>query len=259
MVDPKQVELEFYSGLPYLLAPIVTDPEKALKLLKRSVEEMERRYGILKDKRVKNMDEYNKKIIGDKMFRVVIVIDELADLMMSGNKKEAETCITRIAQKARAVGMHLILATQRPSVNVITGLIKANIPTRIAFGVVSEIDSRTILGRKGAEDLVGKGDMLYIDTASKRPMRIQAPFISTSETEKIVSALKNKYMHGLTEDDIYDPQLMKYLESNGSGSGNNFTGAGGSSDDDELVEQAMQVIAETRKASATLLQRKLNI
>ena len=148
MVDPKQVELELYSGLPYLLAPIVFESEKALKLLKWSVDEMERRYTLLKDKRVKNIDEYNTKIIGEKMYRIVFVIDELADMMMGGNKKEVEICITRIAQKARAVGIHLIVATQRPSVNVITGLIKANIPTRIAFGVVSEIDSRTIIGRK---------------------------------------------------------------------------------------------------------------
>ncbi|NOZ44353.1 MAG: DNA translocase FtsK [bacterium] len=131
-----------------MLGPIVTEPDKALKLLKRTVEEMETRYKLLKDKRVKNIDEYNQKIIGEKMYRIVFVIDELADLMMSGNKKEVESSITRIAQKARAVGIHLILATQRPSVNVITGLIKANMPTRIAFGVVSEIDSRTILGRK---------------------------------------------------------------------------------------------------------------
>ena len=128
------------------------------------------------------------------MYRIVFVIDELADLMMSGNKKEVESCITRIAQKARAVGIHLILATQRPSVNVITGLIKANMPTRIAFGVVSEIDSRTILGRKGAEELVGKGDMLYMDPSTKRPIRIQAPFVDTPEIERVVQRLKHKYM-----------------------------------------------------------------
>jgi S-DNA-T family DNA segregation ATPase FtsK/SpoIIIE len=148
MIDPKQVEMEMYSGLPYLLAPIVTQPDKALRLLKWSVEEMEVRYKLLKTNRVKNLDEYNRKHRKDKLYRIVIVIDELADLMMSGNKKEVENCITRIAQKARAVGIHLIVATQRPSVNVITGLIKANMPTRIAFGVVSQIDSRTILGVK---------------------------------------------------------------------------------------------------------------
>ena len=149
MVDPKQVELGMYEGIPYLLAPIITKPDKAVKVLKWAVNFMEERYSLLKEKKVRNLDEYNKKV-GDKekMYRLVIIIDELADLMMSGNKKDTESYITRIAQKARAVGMHLILATQRPSVNVITGIIKANIPTRIAFGVVSQIDSRTIIDVK---------------------------------------------------------------------------------------------------------------
>ena len=133
MVDPKQVELELYSGLPYMLAPIVFESEKALKLLKRTVNEMEVRYTLLREKRVKNIMEYNAKVIGEKMYRIVFVIDELADMMMRGHRKDVEICITRIAQKARAVGIHLIVATQRPSVNVITGLIKANMPTRIAF------------------------------------------------------------------------------------------------------------------------------
>lgn len=255
MVDPKQVELELYSGLPYLLAPIVYESEKALKLLKRAVNEMEKRYTLLKEKRVKNIDEYNSKIIGEKMYRIVFVIDELADMMMSGNKKDVETCITRIAQKARAVGIHLIVATQRPSVNVITGLIKANIPTRMAFGVVSEIDSRTILGRKWAETLLGKWDMLYIDPSTKHPIRIQAPFVSTEEIEKVVQTLKNKYMSWLTEEDIYNPEIIQMLE-NKLEAGNSLFWWGGN-DDDELIEQAIQVISETRKASATLLQRKL--
>lgn len=134
MVDPKQVELSIYEGIPYLLAPIITDPGKAVKLLKRAVDFMEERYGLLKKMKVRNLTEYNEKVAdNEKLYRLVIIIDELADLMMSGNKKDTELYITRIAQKARAVGIHLILATQRPSVNVITGLIKANIPTRIAF------------------------------------------------------------------------------------------------------------------------------
>ncbi len=257
MVDPKQVELEMYSGLPYMLAPIVSDSDKALKLLKWSVDEMERRYTMLKEKRVKNIEEYNQKIIWEKFYRIVIVIDELADMMMSGNKKDVETCITRIAQKARAVWIHLIVATQRPSVNVITGLIKANIPTRIAFGVVSEIDSRTILGRKWAEDLIGKWDMLYIDSNTRFPLRIQAPYVSTEEIEKVVETIKQKYMKWLSEEDIYNPELVQALENKlekwwlYSGSSNG--------DDDELIEQAIQVIAQTRKASATLLQRKLGV
>jgi len=214
MVDPKQVELGMYEGIPYLLAPIITKPDKAVKVLKWAVNFMEERYNLLKEKKVRNLDEYNKKV-GDKekMYRLVIIIDELADLMMSGNKKDTENYITRIAQKARAVGIHLILATQRPSVNVITGIIKANIPTRIAFGVVSQIDSRTIIDSKGAEDLVGKGDLLYTDPTSKYPIRVQAPFISTGETEDVVRAINDKYMSNLTESDIYHPEIMRILES----------------------------------------------
>lgn len=263
MVDPKQVELEMYSGLPYLLAPIVYDSGKAIKLLQRTVEEMEKRYTTLKDQRVRNLDEYNEKMSAEgqeKMYRIVFIIDEMADMMLSSsaNRKEVENCINRLAAKARAVGIHLILATQRPSVNVITGLIKANIPTRIAFGVVSEVDSRTILGRKGAEDLVGKGDMLYMDPSTKFPIRIQAPFIATEEIEKVVAQLRNKYMQGLSEDDIYNQEIITALESRLETAKGSFAG-GDSGDDEDLVNQAIQVIAETRKASATLLQRKLNV
>ncbi|MFA5748414.1 MAG: FtsK/SpoIIIE domain-containing protein, partial [Candidatus Absconditabacterales bacterium] len=258
MVDPKQVELELYSGLPYLLAPIVYEPEKALKLLRRTEHEMEKRYGILKEKRVKNIDEYNLKIIGEKMYRIVFVIDELASLMLSKNKRDVENCITHISAKARAVGIHLIIATQRPSVDVITGLIKANIPTRMAFGTVSEIDSRTILGRKGAETLLGKGDMLYMDPSTKSPVRIQVPFVSTDEIEKIAQTLKNKYMGGLTEEDIYNQDIMNVLENKLEAGDQLFYG-GGNGGDDELVEQAINIISQTRKASATLLQRKLGV
>ncbi|GHW02851.1 hypothetical protein AGMMS50249_6370 [candidate division SR1 bacterium] len=262
MVDPKQVELEMYSELPYMLAPIVYDSLKAIKLLQRTVQEMERRYTILKDNKVRNLAEFNAKIPEEKMYRIVFIIDEMADMMLSSsaNRKEVENCINRLAAKARAVGIHLIVATQRPSVNVITGLIKANIPTRIAFGVVSEIDSRTILGRKGAEDLVGKGDMLYMDPSTKFPIRIQAPFVSTPEIEKLVNNLKNKYMQGLTPSDIYNPEIISALESkSGSSTGNYAGGPTGDGDDDDLVQQAIGIILETRKASATLLQRKLGV
>ncbi len=258
MVDPKQVELELYAGLPYLLAPIVFEPEKALKLLKRTEQEMERRYGILKESRVKNIDEYNKKISSEKMFRIIFVIDELASMMLSKAKRDVENCITHISAKARAVGIHLIIATQRPSVDVITGLIKANIPTRIAFGTVSEIDSRTILGKKGAETLLGKWDMLYMDPSTKSPIRIQAPFISTEEIEKVVMALKTKYMGGLTEEDIYNQEIVGLLE-NKLEAGQQLFGSSNGDNDDELVERAIQVISQTRKASATLLQRKLGV
>ena len=259
MVDPKQVELELYAGLPYLLAPIVFEPEKALKLLKRTEQEMERRYGMLKENRVKNIDEYNQKISSwEKMFRIIFVIDELASMMLSKAKRDVENCITHISAKARAVGIHLIIATQRPSVDVITGLIKANIPTRIAFGTVSEIDSRTILGRKWAETLLGKWDMLYMDPSTKSPTRIQAPFISTEEIEKVVMTLKNKYMGGLTEEDIYNQEIVALLE-NKLEAGQQLFGSNNGDNDDELVERAIQVISQTRKASATLLQRKLGV
>jgi len=177
---------------------------------------MEERYNLLKAQKVRNFHEYNDKVKDpEKMYRLVIIIDELADLMMSGNKKDTENYITRIAQKARAVGIHLILATQRPSVNVITGLIKANVPTRIAHGVVSQVDSRTILDMMGAEDLLGKGDLLYMDTKTKFPVRMQAPFISTAETEAVVEAIKDKYMSNLSEEDIYHPEIMRILENKG--------------------------------------------
>ena len=264
MVDPKQVELEMYSGLPYLLAPIVYDSGKAIKLLQWTVEEMEKRYSTLKDQRVRNLDEYNQKMEAEgqeKMYRIVFIIDEMADMMLSSsaNRKEVENCINRLAAKARAVGIHLILATQRPSVNVITGLIKANIPTRIAFGVVSEVDSRTILGRKGAEDLVGKGDMLYMDPSTKFPIRIQAPFVSTEEIERVVSQLRNKYMQNLTEEDIYHPEIIAALESKVETARGVLSSGGEGGNAEDLINQAIQVIAETRKASATLLQRKLNV
>lgn len=256
MVDPKQVELEMYAWLPYLLAPIVTQSEKALKLLQRAVEEMEVRYTKLAKARVKKLTEYNAKFPDEQLYRIVFVIDELADLMMSGNKKEVENCITRIAQKARAVGIHLIVATQRPSVNVITWLIKANIPTRIAFWVVSQIDSRTILGIKGAEDLLGKWDLLYMDPTTKHPVRVQAPFVDTDEIDSVITSLKRRYMQWLQEEDIYHPEIVRILEAKPeSASGQYVWWWNG--DDEDLIQQAIEIVLETRKASATLLQRRL--
>lgn len=269
MIDPKQVEMELYSWLPYLLCPIVTDPEKALKALKRATVEMDNRYSLLKQYRVKNISEYNEAISSNKnndsntskMNRIVVVIDELADLMMSGKKKDVELCITRIAQKARAVGMHLIVATQRPSVNVITWLIKANMPTRISFGVVSNVDSRTILDMKWAEDLLGKWDMLYLDPSSKHPLRLQCPYVDTKEIEKVVTKLKEKYMRGLEEEEIYDQELVALLESNISTWSNWHILFDGENDgsDEALMEQAIDLIRSSRKASTTAIQRKLKI
>lgn len=174
MIDPKRVELAPYNGIPHLLTPVISDPEKALNSLKWSVAEMLRRYDVLQQARARNLGEFNEKVSKkERMPHIVIIIDELADFMMSGNKKEVENSIARIAQMARAVGMHLIVATQRPSVDVITGLIKANIPSRIAFTVASQVDSRTILDSIGAEDLLGYGDLLYSPVGSSGPERIQ--------------------------------------------------------------------------------------
>jgi DNA segregation ATPase FtsK/SpoIIIE, S-DNA-T family len=257
MVDPKQVELSIYEGIPYLLSPIITEPQKAIKVLKRTVEEMEKRYTLLKHKSSRNLIEYNQKVDNSlQMYRLVVIIDELADLMMSGNKKDTENYITRIAQKARAVGIHLIVATQRPSVDVITWLIKANIPTRIAFGVVSQVDSRTILDMIGAEDLVGKWDLLYMDPKTKYPVRVQWPFVSTAETELIVKAIKSKYMNNISEQDIYHPEIIRILESKWETA---WSWGDVSDTDEELINQAIEIISETRKASATMLQRKLGI
>ena len=258
MVDPKQVELWLYDGLPHLLAPIINDPEKALKALKWSVDVMNRRYKLLKDKKVRNIYEYNEKVDEkEKMSRIVIIVDELADLMMSWNKKDVEHNIARIAQMARAVWMHLILATQRPSVNVITGLIKANIPTRIAFWVVSSIDSRTILDRSGAEDLLWRWDLLFVSPNYKHPIRVQAPLVSTEDTEDIISTLKEKYLKWIkNETDIYDKELIDILEWNQPDSNYIWWWNG---DDDELIKQSIEIIQQTHKASITLLQRRLKV
>ena len=260
MIDPKQVELGMYDGIPYLLAPVETVPDKALKILKWWVAEMERRYGLLKDMRVKQLTEYNAKVSADQALpRIVVIIDELADLMMNRNtKKDTEMCITRIAQKARAVWIHLIVATQRPSVDVVTGLIKANIPTRIAFSVVSQIDSRTILDIKGAEELLGKWDLLYMDPSNNVPIRMQWPLITTEETDDVVTAIKEKYMKGLTEDDIYNQELMGILAGKNVWAGMWFS-SDGNGNDDELVQQAIEIIRQNKKASATLFQRKLGV
>ncbi len=257
MIDPKQVELWMYDGIPYLLAPVETVPDKALKILKWAVAEMERRYGLLKDMKVKKLDEYNNKVdIKDSLPRIVVIIDELADLMMNRNtKKDTEMCITRIAQKARAIGIHLIVATQRPSVDVVTGLIKANIPTRLALSVVSQIDSRTILDTKGAEELLGRWDMLYMDPSNNVPLRMQGPLVTTEEIDGIVAAIKTKYMKWLTEDDIYNQELMGILSGKNVWSGSYMSDWNGN--DDELVQQAIEIVRQNKKASATLFQRKL--
>src|SRR5699024_8881622 len=195
MIDPKKVELNVYNGIPHLLTPVVTDPKKASMALKKVVAEMEHRYELFSETGTRNLEAYNKYIqkqneLTDEkqqlLTYIVVLVDELDDLMMVA-AKDVEDSITRLAQMARAAGIHLIIATQRPSVDVITGIIKANIPSRIAFSVSSQVDSRTILDIGGAEKLLGKGDMLYIPVGSSKPMRVQGAFLSDEEVEKVVN------------------------------------------------------------------------
>lgn len=255
MIDPKRVELDAYNGIPHLLCPVINDSEKALNALKWSVAEMLRRYDILKWAGARNLWEYNEKVSSKhKMEYIVIVIDELADLMMSGNKKEVESNITRIAQMARAVGMHLIVATQRPSVDVITGLIKANIPSRIAFTVASQTDSRTILDRGGAEDLLGYGDMLYYPSGAAEADRVQWVLVTTDEVHDVVREIR------LT----IDPEMLESLQDSSIilWDRGNFEWAvsGGSFDEDpKIIESAIELIRKEQKASTSMLQRKLGL
>lgn len=249
MIDPKRVELAAYNGIPHLLTPVITEPDKAHSALKWAVSEMNRRYKELAEKRYRNIEEYNEseeKI----MHKIVIVIDELADLMMQSSKKETEAAICRIAQMARAVGMHLIVATQRPSVDVITGVIKANIPTRISFTVTSGVDSRTIIDSVGAEDLLGMGDMLYLPGNMSKPIRVQGVYVSSKEIQRVTNRIK------LTTEPNYDESITE----SSSGQGTDMVGTGGDgSSQDALYNDAVILIKNTGKASASLLQRRLSV
>ena len=250
MVDPKRVELTPYNGIPHLLTPVITDPEKAHSSLKWAVAEMNRRYQDFAEKGYKNIKEYNAAE-EKSIHRIVIVIDELADLMMQANKKETEALICRIAQMARAVGMHLIIATQRPSVDVITGVIKANIPTRIAFTVTSGVDSRTIIDSVGAEDLLGMGDMLYLPGNMSRPIRVQGVYVSSKEIEKVTKRIK------LTVEPNYDESIV---QSSTTGADTGIVGSGGDGmDQDNLYNDAVELIKNSGKASASLFQRRLSV
>ncbi len=248
MVDPKVVELSVYNGIPHLLIPVVTDPKKAAGALNWAVQEMTRRYKLFADNGVRNIESYNelyeKGITENKLPFVVIIIDELADLMMVC-PNDIEDYIGRLAQMARAAGMHLVIATQRPSVDVITGVIKANIPSRISFAVSSQIDSRTILDTAGAEKLLGKGDMLFYPVGEAKPIRIQGAFISESEVENVVNFIKDKQGAPQYEDDIID-----HIDTNANGE---------SSDADELLEEATRIVVDIGQASTSLLQRRLRI
>lgn len=256
LIDPKRVELMPYDNIPHLLTPVITEAEKALQALRWCVAEMGRRLHRFSEEGARNIEEYNEKQMEEEnvLPRIIVVVDELADLMMRQYRKDTETMIARIAQMARAVGMHLIIATQRPSVDVITGLIKANIPTRIAFRVVSAVDSRTILDSIGAEDLLGRGDMLYQTSSTPKPIRIQGIFVSTKEVERVINAVKIAGGGKMTE----QIKMGEDEENNGSLPGQINLEADDNGGDD-LFFDAVSVVQETGKASASLLQRRLSV
>ncbi|MBV5340860.1 MAG: DNA translocase FtsK 4TM domain-containing protein [Deltaproteobacteria bacterium] len=291
MVDPKMLEFSMYEGIPHLLLPVVTEPKKASLALKWAVNEMERRYKLLSDKGVRNIDSYNKKLAGELLEQeeldaiadaeiieeldepieegeaaidpiplfvdegeilehshlpyIVVIVDELADLMMVAGR-EVEEHIARLAQKARASGIHLILATQRPSVDVITGLIKANLPSRISFQVTSKVDSRTILDTNGAESLLGNGDMLYMPPGSSRLQRIHGAFVSDSEVQRVVDFLKKQGKP------VYEKSILEMKDPDEKGSSEDEI-------QDERWEDALRLVAETRQASISMVQRRLRI
>lgn len=250
MVDPKRVEFTMYNDIPHLLTPVVTDVQKTINALKWCVNEMDRRYEVLSNSKKRDITSYNASHPKATMPFIVFVVDELADLMATA-PREVEAAIVRLAQMARAVGIHLILATQRPSVDVITGLIKANITSRCAFNTASLVDSRTILDSSGAEKLLGKGDMLYVSAESSKPKRVQGAFVTEEEIIRVVNYLKSKD-HAEYDTEVIGTQVAKGLIGIG-------TGGGDSSDEDDLLPEAKQVIIRSKKASASLLQRRLRI
>lgn len=250
MVDPKVVELNVYNGIPHLLIPVVTDPKKAAGALNWAVNEMTRRYQSFAEHGVRNIEGYNEMTKKKKDLKtipyIVIIVDELADLMMV-SANEVEDYIARLAQMARAAGMHLVIATQRPSVDIITGVIKANIPSRISFAVSSAIDSRTILDSGGAEKLLGKGDMLYYPVGEQKPKRVQGAYISEEEVEAIVSRIK------VTKDKlIYDEEIINHIERSKDVEGDD-------EESDDLYEEAVRIVVENQQASTSFLQRKMRV
>lgn len=251
MVDPKQVELTPYNDIPHLLTPVITEPEKCISALKWAVAEMERRYRTLAEHKKRNIGEYNNLKKEEGMPYIVIVIDELADLMMMA-ARDVEALIVRIAQKARAVGIHLVLATQRPSVDVITGLIKANVPGRIAFTTQSQVDSRTIIDQIGAEKLLGMGDMLLLTSDMPKPKRVQGAFISDEETNKVTDFIRMQRPPEYDDEIISQPVQL-------NGRGGVVADYGGQDADDDMYKDAVRAVIEGRKASTSLLQRRLRI
>lgn len=256
MVDPKVVELSVYNGIPHLLIPVVTDPRKAAGALAWAVQEMEDRYSKFANKGVRDLKGYNKAIEKEnevgKLPQIVIIIDELADLMMVA-KNDVEDAICRLAQKARAAGMHLVIATQRPSVDVITGLIKANIPSRIAFAVSSQVDSRTILDSVGAEKLLGKGDMLYFPSGAPKPYRVQGAFVSDDEVEKIVDFIKSNGTATYSED------ILESIENSNKTDKELAQEQAQDDDADPFLMDAIQTVVETGQASTSFIQRRFKV
>ncbi len=272
LIDPKKVELNIYNGIPHLLSPVISDPKKAAGSLSWAVAEMERRFGLIEAVGVRDINAYNKITKDDPdyeyMNRIVIIIDELADFMMTA-PDEVEDSICRIAQKARAAGMHLIIGTQRPSVNVITGLIKANVPSRIAFAVSSQVDSRVILDKTGAEALIGKGDMLFSPIGAQTPIRVQGAFVSEEDVEKVVSYIKNM---NPAANGVYSEEVLKQIDEEaakcgagkkGSGGGGMTASGGGSEDDgegeDPMLKAAVELAVDSGKISTSLIQRRLSL
>lgn len=252
LVDPKQVEMAPYADIPHLLTPVITEPEKCISALKWAVAEMERRYRTLADKKKRNISDYNAVMKEESMPYIVIVIDELADLMMMA-ARDVEALIVRIAQKARAVGIHLVLATQRPSVDVITGLIKANVPARVAFTVASQVDSRTIIDAVGAEKLLGMGDMLFTTADMPKPKRVQGAFITDEETVAVMDFLR------MQRPPQYDDEVVSQPVQIGKGGVVADYSNDGSHGDEAEFRDAVHVVLEARKASTSLLQRRLRI
>ncbi|HEY0010912.1 MAG TPA: DNA translocase FtsK [Candidatus Paceibacterota bacterium] len=268
MIDPKRVELTLYNGIPHLLTPVITDPKKAIMSLKWAAKEMDRRYNILESEQVRDIDSYHRTVfepakkkgqgktaaeLPEAMPYIVIVIDELADIMQT-YPRELEASIVRLAQMSRAVGIHLVLSTQRPSVNVITGLIKANVPTRMALQVASQIDSRTILDGSGAESLLGAGDMLYLSSDMQKPVRIQTAYIAEGEVKKIVEYIKKNNAGSLGSLDLGGPNGGSPPEPNDA-----MSFAMDDDSDDDLYQDAKAAVEEAGRASTSYLQRKLRI
>ena len=260
LIDPKQVEFGIYNGIPHLLVPVVTDPRKAAGALGWAVTEMLNRYKTFADNNVRDLESYNELARRSDTLKpmplILIVIDELSDLMIAA-ANEVEDAIIRLAQMARAAGMHLVIATQRPSVDVITGLIKANIPSRLALTVASQVDSRTILDAGGAEKLLGRGDMLFMPVGVSKPMRIQGCFVSNREVESVVDFLKSG-----GQESAYDEEVAEKINELAENSGKNASKKGDDDFDgegDDMLPQAIEVVVEAGQASTSLLQRRLRL